>query len=215
MHEHNRIRNGNMHTVESDSMFLLHAVKSDSKCARGWVEKGENEYAHRETWFVPNVFLFSHKPKIATCQQTRKTKSATFKCCYVSCNCLADSGYVALSTRSEKYVVASNEGRMVTLAVIHANPGLWIPWHKLKHKNQQHRMWVRTGCVRSYMATRLTAVNSWLSPCLGALSNREGIRRGAPRAKQTIHGGSRGIEVNIHGVEHVALPPRRISRNRT
>ena len=33
------------------------------------------------------------------------------------------------------------------------------------------------------MATRLAAANSCMSPCLGALSNREGSRRGAPRAK--------------------------------
>ena len=32
------------------------------------------------------------------------------------------------------------------------------------------------------MATRLAAANSCMSPCLGALSNREGSRRGAPRA---------------------------------
>ena len=48
-------------------------------------------------------------------------------------------------------------------------------------------------------ATRLAAANSCMSPCLGALSNREGSRRGAPRAKQLRYHEANSGAGNISG----------------
>ena len=59
------------------------------------------------------------------------------------------------------------------------------------------------------MATRLAAANSCLSPCLGALSNTEDSRRGAPRANTIdCRLGTSGVPNITHGQEwQLALLP--------